>query len=224
MSDNSLQIPKIIHYCWFGGQEFPPLVQKCMGTWDIYLKDWHIMRWDETNIPNDVPFLNYALEQKLYAFAADFMRFYALYHYGGIYLDTDMEIIKDLSPLLEYKTAFVASEAINKICPAAGVVGGNLHHVFFKMAMREYTSSKYHIFQPIPKVIAKLYEQEPDSLIILPAEYFYPYNPYDETQKVKQLMFCDITPNTYAIHHWHKSWKLNRWQKLLNSLKKRLNI
>lgn len=223
MQETSQNIPRIIHYCWFGNSEFPPLIKKCMATWEKHLTDWKIIRWDESNIPADVAYLNYALEQKLYAFAADYMRFHVLHQYGGIYLDTDIEVIKDLSPLLceEYE-AFASSEAKSVVHINGAVLGGKPQALFFKKAMEKYTYSNNFIFQPIPKILNQIQQAYPNSITILPFDYFYPYNPYDCEQPVKQLMYCDMTPNTYTIHHWYKSWKLSKWQKFRNSLIKRI--
>lgn len=75
MQKTSPNIPKIIHYCWFGNSEFPPLIKKCMTTWEKHLTDWKIMRWDESNIPVNVAYLNYALEKKIICVCS---RLYAL--------------------------------------------------------------------------------------------------------------------------------------------------
>lgn len=217
------QIPKIIHFCWFGGAPYPDLIQKCMKTWELYLNGWEIKKWDETNIPENIPFLKYALEQKMYAFAADYMRFYALKNHGGIYLDTDIEVVQDMTPLLNHHV-FLASECIGVLSLNGAVIGGEVNASFFKDVLNYYDSQKVIKFETIPHVLTKVYHQNPTNITILPYYTFYPYNPYDVSQLSKQLMYMDIKKETYAIHHWYKSWKFTKWQKLLNSIKKRLFV
>lgn len=96
-------IPKILHYCWFGGKPMPKLEKRCMESWQRMLPEYKIMRWDETTF--DVyshPFTAAAYKAKKYAFVADYVRLYALQQYGGIYLDTDIEIVKPFDNLLHY--------------------------------------------------------------------------------------------------------------------------
>ena len=99
-------IPKIIHYCWFGGKELPNLAEKCIASWKKQLPDYKIICWSEENfdIDNSVPYLKEAYSKKKFAFVSDYVRLYALYNYGGIYLDTDVEVIRDFSPLLNDKS------------------------------------------------------------------------------------------------------------------------
>lgn len=221
MTNSVKKVPKIIHYCWFGGGEYSPLMKKCMLTWNTYFPDWEIRKWDESNIPANIPYLQYALEQKLYAFAADYVRFYALKNFGGVYLDTDVEVIRNFSPLLELD-AFAASEHKNNIYINGAIIGGRKDTPLFTELLKHYDEQKPIVFKTLPNVIMEVYKEKPELLTVLPYESFYPYNPYDQGQNVKQLMYCDITENTYAIHHWHKTWKFSKWQKLLMSIKKRL--
>ena len=103
-------IPKIIHFCWFSNEEFPPLIQSCIASWRKHCPDYQLRHWtmaDARAIDNI--FLQEALDRKKWAFAADFIRFYAIYHEGGIYLDTDVELYKSLDSLLEH-SAFIGRE------------------------------------------------------------------------------------------------------------------
>lgn len=101
-------IPKIVHYCWFGGNEMPPLVKWCMKSWKKHLPDYTFKLWNETNFDvNSVPFVKEAYEAKKYAFVADYVRLYALYTEGGIYLDSDVRVLKSLDCFLKYD--FVSS-------------------------------------------------------------------------------------------------------------------
>ncbi|GHV09705.1 glycosyl transferase [Bacteroidia bacterium] len=94
-------IPKIIHYCWLSNDPFPKLVATCIESWEKVLPDYEIKKWDMTAFDvNSVPFVKEACEQKKWAFAADYIRLYALYHHGGIYLDSDVLVKKNFDPFL----------------------------------------------------------------------------------------------------------------------------
>ena len=95
-------IPKTLHYCWFGEGQLSELEQKCIKSWGDVLADYKIIRWDESNFPiKDFPYVSAAYDAKKWAFVRDYVRVWALYNYGGIYLDTDFQIIKPIDELLE---------------------------------------------------------------------------------------------------------------------------
>ena len=90
-------IPKVIHYCWFGGKPLPPLAEKCIASWRKYLPDYEIRRWDETNFDVEAhPYTRDAYAAGLYAFVSDYARFKILFEHGGVYFDTDVEVIRPL--------------------------------------------------------------------------------------------------------------------------------
>ena len=96
---------KYIHYCWFGDKPFPKLGQKCLESWKKYLPDYEIIKWSEENVDlNECPFIKEAYENKKWAFVADYARAKALKEYGGIYFDTDMEVIKNIDHLFKGNT------------------------------------------------------------------------------------------------------------------------
>lgn len=96
------KIPKIIHFCWFGNNKFPSKVSECIKSWKNVLPEYEIMMWSEANFDvNKIPFCKEAYENKKYAFVSDYVRFYALYKFGGIYLDTDVEILKSFDTFLD---------------------------------------------------------------------------------------------------------------------------
>ncbi len=201
------KIPKTIHYCWFGNHPMPPLNQLCVDTWQK-LEEYTFKCWDESNIPN-IPFVQHQLSKKNWAFASDYIRLYALYAEGGIYLDTDFEIIKDFDSLLE-QNLFLCKESSEWINNATmGAIRG---HPFLKDCMHymenRFTQNlDYHVS---PAVTTNVYNSKNYAdVMILSSDYFYPYNPYDEQQPVKQLLYTMVTSNTIAIHHWAKSWELH---------------
>ena len=92
-----MSIPKIIHYCWFGGGPIGEADRKCIESWQKFCPDYRIMRWDETNFDLDCsPYVRQAYDAGRYAFVSDYVRLAVLYRYGGIYLDTDVELVKPL--------------------------------------------------------------------------------------------------------------------------------
>ena len=110
---------KYIHYCWFGDKPLPKLAKKCIKSWKKFLPDYEIIKWSEENIDlNECPFLKEAYEQKKWAFVADYARTKAMYEMGGIYFDTDMEVIQPIDDLLKHN-AFLGVEDSGKV--ACGV-------------------------------------------------------------------------------------------------------
>ena len=96
-------IPKVIHYCWFGGNPLPELAQKCIASWKKYCPDYEIKEWNESNFDlNCCDYVREAYEAKKWAFVSDVARLYAMVHEGGIYMDTDVEVIAPLDSLLQY--------------------------------------------------------------------------------------------------------------------------
>lgn len=104
-------IPKIIHYCWFGGKELPPLITKCIKSWKEHLPDYEFKLWNEESFDiNSSEWCKGAYKNKKYAFVADYVRLKALYEYGGVYLDTDEKMEKSLNPFVEKDVAFMGFE------------------------------------------------------------------------------------------------------------------
>ena len=211
------KIPKIIHYCWFGKKPLPKLAQKCIKSWQKYCPDYQIIRWDETNFDiNSNLYVKQAYEAKKYAFVSDYVRLWALYNYGGIYMDTDVELIKNLDSFLD-KQAFIGFQSNYKLnldlaTLNSGLIGAQKGNKFIKGILNLYNSltfvnngnldlttntariTEYAIrkYNLIPKDIF----QDLESIVIYPSEYFSPGNYY----------FLNLTNNTYAIHYYVASW------------------
>jgi len=110
-------IPKVIHYCWFGGNPLPKSAQKCIASWKKYLPDYEIKEWNESNFDvNIIPYTAEAYKAKKYAFVSDYARFWILYKYGGLYFDTDVEVIKNMDDIIA-KGPFMGCE--NEAKPGA---------------------------------------------------------------------------------------------------------
>lgn len=205
---------KYIHYCWFGGKSLPKLAKKCIKSWKKYLPDYEIIEWNESNVDlKECAFIKEAYESKKWAFVADYVRTKALNEMGGIYFDTDMEVIKNIDFLFKNDT-FLGVEDSGKI--AVGV--------WYEKEAKSYLSTKLLKFYrscdgfdsqnayaySIPKIItdlvvddnfvigSKKIQKLSHNIVIYPREYFYPYS-YDRQDNV-------FTNNTCMIHYYDASW------------------
>ena len=126
-----MAIPKIIHYVWVGNNEKPKDIKRCMETWKKHLKDYEIIEWNEKNFDIDSnKFVKEAYEARKWAYVSDYIRAYAIYNYGGIYLDTDVLVVESLDSLLDNR-AFVGYE--NPQYPFTAVFGAEKNHPFIIM-------------------------------------------------------------------------------------------
>lgn len=218
-------IPKIIHYCWFGRGPLPELAQKCIASWKKYLPDYEIKEWNEDNFDvNIIPYTAEAYKAKKYAFVSDYARFWILYKYGGIYFDTDMEVIRPIDDIVErgnfmgfetdpkLQVKADASEAsINPglgmgVVPGLGIIKKMLdfyegrHFEFIPGGIGQLTI--VHITtEVLLKAGLKLQQgiQQVDDMWIYPAEYFCPINL--KTGRIH------VKPNTRTIHHYAGTWQ-----------------
>lgn len=201
-------IEKKIHYIWFGGEK-PVKVKNLIESWKKKLPDYELIEWNENNIDiskemEENKFFRECYNRKLWAFASDYIRVKVMYEHGGIYLDTDMEILKSLDSLLN-DNFFIGKEDESTI--SFGIVGAKKNHNFFKRMLEFYQeevwSSNLYIVTSIASYICNEYKDELKDIKIYDSEYFYPYTQDEE------LTAQHIKDNTYAIHHWGKSWKKN---------------
>lgn len=216
-------IPKVVHYCWFGKGEMSALSKRCLESWSEKLPGFEIKCWDESNAPLEIQFVKDMLEQKKWAFASDYVRLYALFTEGGIYLDTDMEVVQDFSPLLEDE-CFIGYEAPGRV--NTGAMGAARGSEFVKACMdlmseRHARKKEYWI---APEIASSILGSFPALAIAYPEHYFYPFNPYDSNRSTSVLMLLDIKPDTYAIHHWSHSWNLDFTERLFKFLKRVMKI
>lgn len=206
-------IPKIIHYCWFGGKEKPEEVKMCMESWKKYCPDYEIKEWNESNYDIEkIPYVKQAYEKKKYAFVSDYARLDVIYNYGGIYLDTDVELVKSLDVFLD-KVAFFGCELIGKVNTGIGfgaepknkLLKENmdlyLKHNFIENGIINTTTCVEYTTNVFKRYGLKedLTVQQIEDGYVYPPEYFCPYNL--ETNKM------NITKNTHAIHHYSATWK-----------------
>lgn len=208
-------IPKIIHFCWFGGGAYSETVQKCIASWEALLPDYRIMRWDESNTPFDqMPFLKVLHKQKRWAFIADYVRLYAIFKHGGIYFDTDIEVIRPFDDLLREKAfiGFQTEIGMSKYPFNTAVIGCEKGNRFVEDCLRETEKKQRMNYHPMaaPVVSSELLmnkygvdiygTQRLEDVLLLTKDYFYPFSWMESFDKS-----C-ITSNTLAIHWWEDSW------------------
>lgn len=221
-------IPKVIHYCWFGGNPLPPLAQKCIASWKKYLPDYEIMEWNEENFNvNIIPYTQEAYAAKKYAFVSDYARFWILYNYGGLYFDTDVEILKPLDdiiaegPFMGCETDSRENQAIT-VAPGLGL-GANAGMTIYQKLLDYYKSLHFDVNNIDTTIVGHTTEvlkqeglenkegiQKVAECHIYPSEYFNPINIVS-----KRL---HITSLTCSIHHYADSWNERRepsWKKEL---------
>lgn len=216
MMNDSRQIPKIIHYCWFGGKEKPEFVEKCIASWKKFLPDYELKEWNETNFDvNIVPYTKQGYELKKYSFITDYVRYWVLYEYGGIYLDTDVEIVKPMDEILS-KISFIGREdlkikpSVNSGLGMGAIKGLPVMKDFMEIMGRVEAilpdgtiNPKIQVDYMTEYLLAKGLKkhnkiQTINDLIIYPKEYFCPDYLGDGKYK--------LTKNTYSIHHYAASW------------------
>lgn len=138
-------IPKIIHYCWFGGNPLPELAKECIASWCKYMPDWELKEWTEENfdIQAAPQYVQEAYQVKKYAFVSDYVRLWALEQYGGLYMDVDFEVYKPFDDLMERYEAFAGYEGSKHTPVMMGVIAAKAHHPWILGMMQDYESRKF---------------------------------------------------------------------------------
>ena len=206
------ELNRTIHYCWFGNGEKPKVIKNCIKSWSKICPDYEIIEWNEDNFDiNICSYVKQAYDAKKYAFVSDYARFYVLNKFGGVYLDTDVELLKDITPLLyENFTAFENDKSV-----ATGLImASDTNDELCRAMLNEYDGDSF-IKEDGSLNLRTVCERVTDWLVvrglklngetqcvadykIYAAEYF---NPMDmQTGKIS------ITENTYSIHHYAASW------------------
>ena len=204
-------IPKIIHYCWFGGNPLPEESKKYIDTWKKYCPEYEIKEWNENTFDvAEVPYTKEAYEEKTWAFVTDYVRLYALKNFGGIYMDTDVEVIKSLDVFLK-DGGFSGFELPDKV--PTGIMGSEKGHPFVTALLKQYDDRHFRVNGQMDLTTnvecitdycvehgLKLNntKQTIQNFTMYPTDYFCPKN--NRTYELK------ITDNTYTIHHFQGSW------------------
>lgn len=207
-----MSIPKIIHYCWFGTNEIPDMEKRCIESWSRMLPEYEIMFWNESTFDiNSVEYVKQAYEAKKYAFVSDYVRMHALYTYGGVYFDTDVEVIADITKYLD-NNVFIGFE--NKTMVGTGIIGAKSGTDILEKMLHYY---KNHSFvnkngnidtttnvQILTEMLLKLKfekknsEQELDGIHVYERDIFCPKKMDDGSFR--------ITDRTVTIHRFSGSW------------------
>lgn len=199
-------IPKKIHYCWFSGKAFPEKIASCIESWKKFLPDYELVLWDLEKAKSiDIPWVAQALGQKKWAFAADAVRLYALKNEGGIYLDSDVEVVKSFEPLMDRKYFFGYENGSKRI--EGAVLGAEKNDPAIEAALQYYCNRDFDYNESavnemvLPNVLAEAFATLPQSAApeIFPESYFSPKSFMDG--KIR------TTPDTYCIHHFTNTWR-----------------
>ena len=214
-------IPKIIHYCWFGRNPLPPLAIKCIASWKKYFPDYEIKEWNEENFNvNIISYTQEAYKAKKYAFVSDYARFWILYKYGGLYFDTDVEVIKPMDDIVAIGPFMGCEKRIGEnnfktlaVAPGLGL-GASAGLGLYKDLLDLYSTlhfnnedNSFNLKTVVEYTTEVLYKyglkdtceiQKCAGVFIYPKDWFCPMD-YD-TGKI-----C-LTFNTRAIHHYCGSW------------------
>lgn len=219
-------IPKIIHYCWFGRNPLPPLATKCISSWKKYLPDYEIKEWNEDNFDiNAIEYTKEAYAAKKYAFVSDYARFWILHQYGGLYFDTDVEIIRPIDDIVK-RGAFMGCETNGgkdsqiSVAPGLGL-GFEKGNSLLKELIVFYSNMHFLKEDGTPNlsitIVGHTTEylktkglkntsgiQEVEGIFIYPSEYFCPINVV--TDKLH------VTENTRSIHHYAATWQTKKFK------------
>lgn len=230
-------IPKVIHYCWFGGNPLPASAKQCIASWKKYLPDYEIKEWNESNFDvNIIPYTAEAYKAKKYAFVSDYARFWVLYKYGGLYFDTDVEVIKSMDDIIAQGPFMGCENEADKgtmpeklgvnpglglgVNPSLGLYGELLdiykdkHYV-----LPDGTFSRETVVTITTELLCKYGlknisdVQKVAGVKIYPKEYFCPLS--NVSNEVK------VTSKTYSIHWYAGTW-LPRKQKIAMWIKMHL--
>lgn len=207
-------IPKIINYCWFGGAPLSELALECVESWKKYCPDYEIVEWNELNFDlNCCEFVKEAYQARKWAYVSDYARLKIIYDNGGIYLDTDVKLIKSLDDLLS-ENCFFGAETSGYVATGLGF-GAVRNSSVVKMLLMEYSGKHFKLsngnydMEPCPiKNTRPLFRQgykysskeiwKGSEVTVFPPEYFCPLN-----YQTKQMV---ITDKTFSIHLYNASW------------------
>lgn len=206
-------IPKVIHYCWFGRGQMPEMAHRCIDSWKKFLPDYELRLWNEDTFDiNSIPYVKEAYEAKKFAFVTDYVRLYAIYNFGGVYMDTDVEVLKNLDTFLGLP-AFSGFESEKDV--PTGIMASKRFGAWANEQL-EYYKDRHFVnsdgscdmttnVQIISGIMARngfklenSYQVYKNCMHIFPKDYFCP--------KMRSGI-VQLTTNSYCIHHFEGSWQ-----------------
>lgn len=214
-------IPKKIHYCWFGRGKKPEMAEKCIASWKKYCKDYEIIEWNEDNFDiNSNQYVREAYENRKFAFVTDYVRLYVLYNEGGIYMDTDVEVIKSLDRFLTHP-AFSSFENNNKI--PTGIMASEKKNKWVKYMLSYYKNAHFvkedgtldltTNVETITRMTMEKYNLVPnDTYQDLGDVVFYSHDWFCPKDWHSGKIF--LTKNSHTIHHFNGSWLTDEEKRL----------
>ena len=218
------QIPKVIHYCWFGRNPLPPMAERCIASWRKFLPDYEIKEWNEDNFDVTMnAYIDEAYNMKKFAFVSDFARFWILYHHGGVYFDVDVEVIKPMDDILA-KGPFMGLEDLEqgliyrdcKALPAAGLGMAAYPKMPLLEDLLRYYNNKHFIslkgkaeLKTVVLIVTDVLLDrggtiDGKSISVCSEMHLYPsdyFNPKSLSTGV-----ITLTDNTRSIHHFAGTW------------------
>lgn len=211
-------IPKVIHYCWFGRGEMPKLMKKCLKSWKKFCPDWKIIRWDEDSFDiGSTLWTKQAYEAGKFAFVSDYVRLKALYEMGGVYLDTDVELVQSIDKFLEHD-AFSGFESVDTV--QTGIIGAEKENAVIKSWL-DYYEDRAYLVDGKPVMVPNVSHitenlkarglvmddslQIIDGMAIYPQTWFCPLSAVSIQRK--------ITENTHVMHYFTSTWRTDKAKK-----------
>lgn len=207
-------IPKIIHYCWFGYNKKPRLVNNCIESWAKFFPDYKIVEWNESNFDIDCcDYTKEAYAEKKWAYVSDYVRMWVLFKYGGIYFDTDVEVLKPFGDEILKLNSFSGIEAVSGLVSPGLVYACNPGDAIVNEILQSYKNEHFlnmpaELIKTINKRTTEILDkygyihenvkQEIGTLVIFPNEYFCCYD--------LQKHITVITEKSLSVHHYSASW------------------
>ena len=224
MMSKNIKIPQIIHFCWFGRNKKNKLIRKCLSSWEQFLPEYEIVEWNEDNFDiSSNSFVKNAYASKKWAFVSDYVRLFALKKYGGVYLDTDVEVFKSLNPFLGHHFFSGFENYEGELSPiTTAVMGAEQNHSLIMEMLSSYESKEFTDKDAkIPNTklftdyLISQYQINPDSdayQILNDDIHIYPSN-----------YFCVPNQNSYCVHHFESSW-VPKWKLIKHRIIRKCKI
>lgn len=221
-------IPQVIHYCWFGKAPLPKSARKCIASWRTYFPDYEIKEWNEKNFDvNIIPYTTEAYKAKKYAFVSDFARFWILYHHGGVYFDTDVEVIKSFDDIIARGPFMGCESGLQQmrryslpvafglgVNPGLGL-GVNPGLGLYKQLLERYEGIHFQlangslnlttVVDYTTKLLTEHGLKNVDDIQQIAGCWIYPSDYFCPISTVDGKLY--LTENTHSIHHYDQSWQ-----------------